>query len=87
MRALESSIRLAQAHAKLCFRDVATKVDATVAIELIGCSEDEMNGNMGHVGRKGVGFLMREFPRYPDRHLWKAFAKLDSMDSHFLQTF
>jgi DNA replicative helicase MCM subunit Mcm2 (Cdc46/Mcm family) len=87
VRALESSIRLAQAHAKLCFRDVATKVDATVAIELIGCSEDEMNGNMGHVGRKGVGFLMREFPRYPDRHLWKAFAKLDSMDSHFLQTF
>ena len=78
VRALESSIRLAQAHAKLCFRNVATKIDATVAIELIGCSEDEMMGNtMNHIGQKGVGILMRDFARYPDRKLSKAFKTFD----------
>ena len=78
VRALESSIRLAQAHAKLCFREVATKIDATVAIELIGCSEDEMMGNnMNHIGQKGVGILMRDFARYPDRQLSKAFKTFD----------
>jgi len=81
VRALESSIRLAQAHAKLCFREVATKIDATVAIELIGCSEDEMMGNnMNHIGQKGVGILMRDFARYPDRQLSKAFKTFNFDD-------
>jgi DNA replicative helicase MCM subunit Mcm2 (Cdc46/Mcm family) len=81
VRALESSIRLAQAHAKLCFREVATKIDATVAIELIGCSEEEMMGNnMNHIGQKGVGILMRDFARYPDRQLSKAFKTFNFED-------
>jgi hypothetical protein len=49
-----------------------------VAIELVGCSEDEMMGNnMNHIGQKGVGILMRDFARYPDRQLSKAFKTFD----------
>ena len=75
VRALESSIRLAQAR-ELCFRNVATKI-GDGGYRTYRMCEDEMMGNtMNHIGQ-GVGILMRDFARYPDRKLSKAFKTFD----------
>ena len=65
-------------HATLKLCATVTKIDADEWLELIGCSEDEMMGNtMNHIGQKGVGILMRDFARHPDRKLSKAFKTFD----------
>jgi len=39
-----------------------------------------MGNNMNHIGQKGVGILMRDFARYPDRQLSKAFKTFNFDD-------
>lgn len=68
VRLLEALVRLAQSHARLMFRQVATAMDATFAIAAVECSTEAPS----IVG--GVGALHASFPDDPEKE-FDSFAR------------